>query len=171
MVDEQDAKELYAFRSCPRTVELIADRKIRMPENKRGLWTRSRQVEVAPERWKPLLELLAEDAIDGWDPETMVAHWADRDWTNESVLNVDVTMKPNAVAAALHKKLKVKAGTPEYQRRWRKANADKVRAYHRDRQAKMRAALKQVAALDHMSPAEAAAVAKGESLFEKLGIK
>lgn len=162
---------LWQFEMDEHVQRLVAGAEIRLPQSKRLLWTRSREVEVAPGRWTPLLHLIAKEVDPEFEPETHEVYWRDREWTNEKIDNVVVQKKE----AETVKPVRVRSGTKEYQKMWRETHREHLWAYQRERQKQMREALKQVrgrveAAKSIMTEAEAKAVASGDDLFKKLGI-
>lgn len=171
-VTAPDYEGLWRFRPEPNVVEFIGDRETRVPEKKRKLWTRSREVKVSETEWRPLLVLMAYHQVPEFDEKTMEAYWRDREWTNESFDNVAIRMlEPEREA----KPGRLRSGTAEYHKQWREKNKDRLRLYYRMRQRDMREVYKKakegVLQEKVVSPEEAAAIEKGNKLFEELGIK
>jgi hypothetical protein len=85
------------------------------------------------------LYFLAAHKFGAFDPKDTMPFWADKRFTNESLENVSIT-KLSSERRPRKNTYGVPSGTPEYLKRYRDANKDRVKKYHQTYYRKMRSA-------------------------------
>ena len=124
-----------------RVATLLHERRILEPINKRKKYTTSRLVVQPDGTTVPVLRLIALEKFGQWTEAEYEPIWKDGDWTNESWDNV-VLMERVSETRDKRSSYGVPAGTPEYYRRYRKANKDKIAAAQKRYNARKRDALR-----------------------------
>jgi hypothetical protein len=85
----------------------------------------------------PLLYILAAHKFGAFDPKEKMPYWGDKMCTNESLDNVEL-LPMNPDRRPRQNSYGVPSGTPEYLKRYRAANKDKMKTYHQRYYRKMR---------------------------------
>ena len=124
-----------------RVATLLAEKRILEPINKRKKYTTSRLVVQPDGTTVPVLRLIALEKFGQRTEAEYAPIWKDGDWTNESWDNV-VLMERVSETRDKRSSYGVPAGTPEYYRRYRKANKDKIAAAQKRYNARKRDALR-----------------------------
>lgn len=155
-------------------LRVIAGRQLLDPPNRRLQWTASRLVVVEPGKTMPLLELIAHAKFVEWDAKEYYAFWKDKDWTNESWENVEITTRAGHGGRQRQHRSNpygFPAGTPEYMRAYRKANIQRFRNYQKAHRQKINALVETNKLLQEKlaqgSPDETV-VAEGSGLLSEL---
>jgi len=159
--------EPIVFRTDP----LLAEYRLLDPISRRNAWTMSRLAVQPDGTTVTVLRLLAKYMFGEWDDASAFPHWKDGDWTNETKENVVLAIRSFSGTRKRHPQKSafgIPSGTPEYMKRWRAANAEKVKAaqttYRRKRSDAMKEIRRQLAAAAPV----AAPAPKVKSLLEKL---
>ena len=135
--------------------------------NKRKRYTTSRLVIQPDGTTVPVLRLLALEKFGPWQEIEFEPIWKDGNWTNETWGNVMLLERLSEVRDR-RSTYGVPAGTPEYYRRYRKANKDKVAAAQKKYNERKRDALR--AAKATLEQQESAIAASGPSALEAEGL-
>jgi hypothetical protein len=148
------------------TRALLEGKRILDPLNKRKKYTTSRLVVQPDGTTVPVLRLIALEKFGPWKEVEYEPIWTDGDWTNETWTNVSL-LERLAEVRDRRSTYGVPAGTPEYYRRYRKANRDKVAAAQKRYNARKRDALRAAKAV--VEGQETAIAAAGPSALEAEG--
>ena len=124
-----------------RVATLLHERRILEPINKRKKYTTSRLVVQPDGTTVPVLRLIALEKFGQWSDVEHEPIWKDGDWTNESWDNVAL-MDRLSETRDKRSSYGVPAGSPEYYRRYRKANKDKIAAAQKRYNTRKRDALR-----------------------------
>ena len=122
---------------------LLQDKRVLPPISKRKKYTTSRLVVQPDGTTVPVLRLVALEKYGPWKEIEHEPIWIDGNWENESWDNVALMERP-AEASSGRNKYGVPAGTPEYYRRYRAANKDKVAAAQKRYNDRKRDALREL---------------------------
>src|SRR5262245_9893192 len=134
------------FTTSEEVLRILNGRELLPAIHNRLLWTRSRLVKLDDNTTTPLLQLLAEHKFIAWDPLTHYPVWVDRDYTNESLENVQLTLFRQGKNRRTNLNIPHPAGTLEYFRAYRKMHPDKSREHakqHREKVKKLTEAARQ----------------------------
>ena len=108
-----------------RVAAVLSGKKVLDPISKRKKYTTSRLVIQPDGTTVPVLRLVALEKFGPWSEVEWEPIWVDGDWTNETWDNVKL-IERLVETKSRNSRYGVPAGTPEYYRRYRKANKDKV---------------------------------------------
>ena len=148
--------------------QIVGGRRVINGVGRRRKWTWSRLVVMEDGSTQTLLRLLALHKYGPWDSLVHKPIWTDGDSCNETLDNVSLLEMSQETRPA--SSLGVPAGTPEYQRRWRRKNLEKMKAYQSAYGKRIRAQAKELrrreaeADLDEETPLQA----QGGELLDEL---
>jgi hypothetical protein len=120
---------------------LLEFKKVLDPMNKRKKYTTSRLVVQPDGTTVPVLRLIALEKFGPWEEAAYVPIWKDGDWENETWPNV-ILLERLSETRDRRSTYGVPAGTPEYYRRYRKANKAKIAAAQKKYNERKRDALR-----------------------------
>ena len=120
---------------------------------------------------RPLLLEMAFEKYGTQMQGDVFASWMDGNWQNETMENV--VLKPNPKPGRPPSKYGIASGTPEYQKEYRKEHREKLNAYFRERQQRIRAESKAFREFKEgqrsaIPPEVAAAADSGASLISSI---
>lgn len=123
----------WKFDTHPEVVALVAGAEVVLPPSTRSPWTRSRIV-LLPEGPVPLLAMIAMKKFGQWNAVEQFPYWKDKNWTNESLDNVEMTDTDQM----LNRQTKVSqfgipSGTAEYARKYRDKHRERLNNYQKTR--------------------------------------
>jgi len=129
----------HTFRTTDEVLQLVAGREVLDAPSYKKLWTASRLIRLDDGSTLPLLWIIAEAKFGPFDPKTHMPFWKDKLCTNESFENVEL-LEISSEHRTRQNPYGVPAGTREYMKRYRAANKEKVKGYHKKYYDKMREA-------------------------------
>jgi hypothetical protein len=98
------------------------------PMSRRSQWTKSRLVVLEDGTTMPVLQVLAREKFGTWDEKEKRPFWKDKDWTNETVDNVElVEVTEHRHAGRAKSQFGVPSNTKAYHKKWREANPKRTR--------------------------------------------
>ena len=154
-------------RMDDRVKAALSGKKILNPISKRKKYTTSRLVIQDDGTTVPVLRLLALEKFGPWSEIEYEAIWQDGDWTNETWDNVAVIQRLSETRDQ-RSSYGVPAGTPEYYKRYRQKNKDKIAAAQKRYNERKRDALRAVKA--KLLEQEASTAAAGPTALEAEGM-
>jgi hypothetical protein len=111
---------------------LLARYTLLPPVSKRKPYTTSRLAILDDGTTMPVLRILAREKFGEWDEREKFPFWIDKDWTHETLDNVELCAHSESDGQRPISSYGVPAGTQEYSRRWRAANTEKVKTSQRN---------------------------------------